>query len=84
MKVSDRDRNVKVTRAHLSQSKPTVALLPDAQTPLSQNTHSHIRNSQITNPPAVIYGVRLSLLSTVKTSLRISHLLDNLKTANQK
>ena len=29
-------------------------------------------------------GVRLSLLSTVKTSLRISHLLENLKTANQK
>ena len=26
----------------------------------------------------------LSLLSTVKTSLRISHLLENLKTANQK
>ena len=29
-------------------------------------------------------GVRLSLLSTVKTSLRIWHLLENLKTANQK
>jgi len=29
-------------------------------------------------------GVRLSLLSTVKTNLRISHLLENLKTANQK
>ena len=35
-----------LTRAQLSQRKPTVALLPDAQTPLSQNTHSHIRNSQ--------------------------------------
>jgi len=42
------------TRAQLSQRKPTVALLPDAQTPLSQNTHSHIRNSQITNCPGVI------------------------------
>ena len=29
-------------------------------------------------------GVHLSLLSTVKTSLQISHLLENLKTANQK
>jgi len=29
-------------------------------------------------------SLRLSLLSTVKTSLQISHLLENLKTANQK
>jgi len=35
-----------LTRAQLSQIKPTVALLPDAQTPLLQNTHSHIWNSQ--------------------------------------
>ena len=28
--------------------------LRDAQTPLSQNTHSHIRNLQITNSPAII------------------------------
>ena len=62
---------------------PTVASNPDAQTPLSQNTHSHIQNLQITNPRCNI-GVRLSFLSTVKTSLRISHLLENLKTANQK
>jgi len=34
--------------------------------------------------PRRIIGVRLSLVSTVKTSLQISHLLENLKTANQK
>jgi len=39
-----------ITRAQLSQRKLTVALLPDAQTPLSQNAHSHIQTSQITNP----------------------------------
>jgi len=43
-------------------------------------------SEQITNPPRrrPNTGVRLSLLNTVKTSLRISHLLENLKTANQK
>jgi len=34
--------------------------------------------------PRRYIGVRLSLLRTVKTSLRISHLLENVKTANHK